>query len=78
MDVNDSALFMDSNNGEIFTREDAKAIEEALKCAICECVWNGGEDRHRENITFLGKELYDAISEARGYKKEGEEDDSNR
>ena len=76
MDVNDSALFMDSNNGEIFTREDAKAIEEALKCAICECVWNGGEDRHRENITFLGKELYDAISEARGYKKEGEEDAS--
>ena len=39
MDVNDSALFMDSNNGEIFTREDAKAIEDALKCAICECVW---------------------------------------
>ena len=78
MDVNDSALFMDSNNGEIFTREDAKAIEDALKCAICECVWNGGEDKHRENITFLGKELYDAISEVRGYKKEGEEQDASR
>ena len=78
MDVNDSALFMDSNNGEIFTREDAKAIEDALKCAICECVWNGGEDKHRENITVLGKELYDAISEVRGYKKEGGEEDASR
>ena len=76
MDVSDSALFMNGNNdGEIFTRKDAKAIEEALKCAICECVWNGG-DRNSENVTFLGKELYDAISEARGYKKEGDEDAS--
>ncbi|CAL6440636.1 unnamed protein product [Bathycoccus prasinos] len=76
MDVNDSALFMNGNNdGEIFTRKDAKAIEEALKCAICECVWNG-DDRNSENVTFLGKELYDAISEARGYKKEGDEDAS--
>ena len=74
MDVNDSALFMNNNEGgEIFTREDAKAIEEALKCAICECVWNG-EDENSENVTFLGKELYDAISEARGYKNEGQED----
>jgi hypothetical protein len=76
MDVSDSALFMNGNNdGEIFTRKDAKAIEEALKCAICECVWNG-DDRNSENVTFLGKELYDAISEARGYKKEGDEDAS--
>jgi len=71
-DYDDNNDINNNSKKEIFTREDLKAIEEALKCAICECVWadNDSSEKTEENFIFLGEELYNAISEARDHCKQ--------